>query len=91
MTPRSEVPPPPTPSFSIAEQVRDSRHRIRAVDGDAYDGFVTDAACFAVAGRLKMKATDVLRAYRSCYPSRSSRVGIPLNARKVSDEGKAAA
>ena len=82
----------------IAELVRESRERIASADPGAYSGFVTDAACRAVAKREGMKATDVVRAYRSFYPSGRGffplQVGlrtIPRDARQPSDEAKAAA
>lgn len=77
---------------AIADEVDASRKRIREVDAEAYGGFVTDAACYAVARRRDMKATDVLRAWRAVHPAkRSVTHWTRTDARQPSDAAKAVA
>lgn len=77
----------------IADEVDASRQRIREVDAEAYGGFVTDAACYAVARRRGMKATDVLRAWRAVHPRKRSALTrwVPPGIRQPSDAAKAVA
>jgi hypothetical protein len=77
----------------IAAAVEASRKRIREVDPEAYAGFVTDAACYAVARRRDTKATDILRAWRALHPAPRRRFGptIPPGANRVSEAGEAVA
>lgn len=76
----------------IADEVDASRERIREVDPEAYGGFVTDAACYAVAERRDMKPTDVLRAWRAVHPvKRPTTRWRRTDARQPSDAAKAVA
>jgi hypothetical protein len=78
----------------IADEVTESRERIRKVDSEAYGGFVTDEACRAVGRRRDMRAVDVLRAWRAHHPLRDPSAlkrQIPPGAKQPSDEAKAVA
>jgi hypothetical protein len=74
----------------IAQDVKEARDRILALDPHAYSGFVTDAACEAVAERRGIQATDAVRCYRAFYPAKG-RISPPRGARRPSEEAVAAA
>lgn len=80
-------------SQPIADEIRESRDRIRAADPEAYSGFVTDEAVRAVADRRGLTWREALILYRAKYsiPPKNAAFGIPPGAKPVSEEAKAVA